>query len=211
MCYMYYFNFSLYLLGWRRYYLEVFKRTISAYVSSLPLRLVLKSVLFFENNLIKWVSQTRYFTFFTPSLTRRAAVAWLIFFLIKKGKLLSFIFNLRITIAEDRDLAYFYNFCLFDSSESIILSNFKRSVTYISYITQYSYIFYTFFKGVLIAALVGIYLGLYLVYFTRVVWLKQISIWFLVGLLVIWFFSGFNFFLKRYKFGKFTSAIQRFC
>lgn len=39
---------------------------------------------------------------------------------------------------------------------------------------------------------------------------RQIAIWFVVGIMFFWLMSGFNFFLKRYRFGKFTSAIQRF-
>ena len=40
--------------------------------------------------------------------------------------------------------------------------------------------------------------------------LRQLTIWLVFGLIFFWLISGFNFFLKRYRFGKFTSSIQRF-
>lgn len=53
-------------------------------------------------------------------------------------------------------------------------------------------------------------LSLILLDYFQLTFLRQLSIWVTVGLLVFWLFSGFNFFLKRYMFGKYTSAIQRF-
>lgn len=46
--------------------------------------------------------------------------------------------------------------------------------------------------------------------FFSVDFLRQIGVWTIFGFLGFWLFSSFNFFLKRYRFGKFTSAIQRF-
>lgn len=40
--------------------------------------------------------------------------------------------------------------------------------------------------------------------------LRQCAVWAVFGFLGFWLFSSFNFFIKRYRFGKFTSAIQRF-
>lgn len=40
--------------------------------------------------------------------------------------------------------------------------------------------------------------------------LKIMATWFIVFMLFYWLISGFVFFTKRYKYGKFTSAIQRF-
>ena len=46
--------------------------------------------------------------------------------------------------------------------------------------------------------------------FFSVSFLRNIAAWSIVGFLFFWLMSGFNFFIKRYRFGKFTSAILRF-
>lgn len=79
-----------------------------------------------------------------------------------------------------------------------------------SYVLQWFVVFYQFFKTTLIALLVALLLMYYLILFFSITLLKQLAIWFLVGILFFWLMSGFNFFLKRYRFGKFTSAILRF-
>lgn len=71
-------------------------------------------------------------------------------------------------------------------------------------------LFYLFFKSVLIVFFIGLLLLIYTVYFFKLNFLKQLGVWFVVGFFFFWLMSGFNFFLKRYRFGKFTSAIQRF-
>ncbi len=79
----------------------------------------------------------------------------------------------------------------------------------INYI-QYIYFFYTFFKKVLLAIIISIVLFIGNIYFFKISFLKYLAIWWIIGFLVIWLFSGFNFFLKKYKYSKFTTAIQRF-
>ena len=71
-------------------------------------------------------------------------------------------------------------------------------------------IFYTFFKSLFIPLLGVFIFGSYLIFFYQITFLKQLAIWFVVGNLFFWLFSGFNYFIKRYLYGKFTSAIQRF-
>ena len=59
-----------------------------------------------------------------------------------------------------------------------------------------------------------IIISLLIIYFSLVIRLvpfnKIIVEWFLVAMFAYWLISGFVFFLKKYRFGKFTSAIQRF-
>lgn len=69
---------------------------------------------------------------------------------------------------------------------------------------------YNFFKKLFISLIVVITILLYLLYFFNLNLIRQLSIWFVVGMIFFWLISGFNFFLKRYKFGKFTSVIIRF-
>lgn len=71
-------------------------------------------------------------------------------------------------------------------------------------------VFYNFFKSTLVAVLLMLIYFLYTIFFFKIQFLKQLSVWFVIGMLYFWLMSGFNFFLKRYQYGKFTSQIQRF-
>lgn len=71
-------------------------------------------------------------------------------------------------------------------------------------------ILYTHSKNILVVCVLTFFLLNYLIIFFHIVFLKQIAIWLVIGSLVFWLFSGFNFFLKRYFYGNFTSAIKRF-
>ncbi len=74
----------------------------------------------------------------------------------------------------------------------------------------YLSIFYNFVKKIIIALVIVIFLVLVLWDYYSDDLDTMVGIWLIVGFLAFWLFSGFNFFLKRYRFGKFTSAIQRF-
>ena len=71
-------------------------------------------------------------------------------------------------------------------------------------------VFYIFIKTTLLAVTLSVIYFMYTIFFFKIQFIKQLAIWFIVGMLYFWLISGFNFFLKRYKYGKFTSAIQRF-
>lgn len=71
-------------------------------------------------------------------------------------------------------------------------------------------VFYNFFKTTLIALTLSVLYFIYTLFFFKIQFLKQLSVWFVIGMLYFWLMSGFNFFVKRYQFGKFTSQIQRF-
>lgn len=71
-------------------------------------------------------------------------------------------------------------------------------------------VFYKSIRALILPLFSSAFISLLLLDFFSVNFLRQISIWFVVGSLFFWLISGFNFFLKRYRFGKFTSALQRF-
>lgn len=71
-------------------------------------------------------------------------------------------------------------------------------------------VFYNFFKTTIVALSLMFIYFLYTIFFFKIQFLKQLSVWFVIGMLYFWLMSGFNFFLKRYQYGKFTSQIQRF-
>lgn len=77
------------------------------------------------------------------------------------------------------------------------------------YITH-SVVVYNFFKTTIVALVFTIVYFIYMIFFFKIQFLKQLSVWFIIGMMAFWLFSGFNFFLKRYQYGKFTSQIQRF-
>jgi len=70
--------------------------------------------------------------------------------------------------------------------------------------------FYFAIKSFVIPLLVSCFLILVLIDYYNINFIRQLAAWAIIGLLFFWLMSGFNFFLKRYRFGKFTSAIQRF-
>jgi len=69
---------------------------------------------------------------------------------------------------------------------------------------------YSFLKKIIIALLLSFIYIVYTVYFFQIQFLKQLAIWFVIGIIFYWLISGFNFFVKHYQFGKFTGQIQRF-
>lgn len=71
-------------------------------------------------------------------------------------------------------------------------------------------VFYNFFKTTLVSVLLMSIYFLYTIFFFKIQFLKQLSVWFVIGMIYFWLMSGFNFFLKRYQYGKFTASIQRF-
>lgn len=87
--------------------------------------------------------------------------------------------------------------------------NYESNLAY-KLTAQSTLVFYNFFKTTFVAlALMFIYF-LYTIFFFKIQFIKQLSVWFVIGMLYFWLMSGFNFFLKRYQYGKFTSQIQRF-
>jgi hypothetical protein len=65
-------------------------------------------------------------------------------------------------------------------------------------------------KKILISLLISFFLALFLFDFFKLFSFKYFSIYFSVFFVFFWLVSSFNFFLRRYRFGKFTAAIQRF-
>ncbi len=71
-------------------------------------------------------------------------------------------------------------------------------------------VFYNFIKTTILSLMLGFIYFVYSIFFFKIQFLKQLSVWFIIGMLYFWLMSGFNFFVKRYQYGKFTSQIQRF-
>ena len=76
--------------------------------------------------------------------------------------------------------------------------------------TQSILVFYNFFKSVFLPGGLAILLGILLLNYFSTNFLRALAGWLVIGFIFFWLMSGFNFFIKRYRYGKFTSAIQRF-
>lgn len=71
-------------------------------------------------------------------------------------------------------------------------------------------VIYNFFKTIFIALLISLIFFIFFINFFYLTILRQLGIWVIFGALGFWLFSGFNFFIKRYRSSKFTSALNRF-
>lgn len=71
-------------------------------------------------------------------------------------------------------------------------------------------VFYNSLRSLVLPIVVSLIILIILVNYSVTNLVRQVGAWLVVGLIFFWLISGFNFFLKRYRFGKFTSAIQRF-
>lgn len=99
-------------------------------------------------------------------------------------------------------LLHFKKFLFFKNKPSII----RLVNIYLKFVSA----FYFFFKNVLIGISVGL-LFIYVSFFLyKLSFIKALFNWVGLGLFVFWLLSTFNFFLKRYRYSKYTSAIQRF-
>lgn len=116
---------------------------------------------------------------------------------------------------------YFYIFSfLVTKSYSYKQYRDKKIVRSINYKFLSKYIFtnvhfninqiYNFIKKIILSLILSLIYLIYTIYFFQIQFLKQLSIWFIIGIIFYWLISGFNFFIKHYQFGKFTSQIQRF-
>ena len=70
--------------------------------------------------------------------------------------------------------------------------------------------FFVFFKNFILAAVIFVTIIYFFFYLYTLTFFKTFAVYLLIGFLFFWLFSTFNFFIKRYKYSKYTSAIQRF-
>ena len=71
-------------------------------------------------------------------------------------------------------------------------------------------VWYKYCRPLLLSLIGSLCLSFFCINYFYLNFLRQLAVWAIVGLLFFWLISGFNFFLKRYRYGKFTSAIMRF-
>lgn len=123
---------------------------------------------------------------------------------------------------EDFNFFFFYNYTFNNylfSWKFVKKNNLKFYYLIKYYNTMYFYFinnfkfflfFYKFFKNFIISFFIGIFFLYYTFFLFKLSFIKTLANWLCFGLFIFWLLSTFNFFLKRYKFGKYTSAIQRF-
>lgn len=74
----------------------------------------------------------------------------------------------------------------------------------------WAYSIYDFLKSLFLVFIIATIYFCYMCSYFQINFLQQLAVWFVLGNLFFWLISGFNFFIKRALYGKFTSAIQRF-
>lgn len=80
-----------------------------------------------------------------------------------------------------------------------------NSILYLALLKVYNAI-----RSVVLPVLVSLLMIFLLINFFKIEIYTNVGIWGVLGFFFLWLMSGFNFFVKRYKNGKFTGAIQRF-
>lgn len=138
---------------------------------------------------------------FVPGFTRYVK-KWLKYVLTAMFGTLEY--TVRIRIIYDYTNYYFVkgNFVIFR----------KFNPIYTPFVLFYNYIivFYKGLRSLVLPLVVALLMCQLLINFFTINLFRQLGAWIIVGLIFFWLISGFNFFLKRYRFGKFTSTIQRF-
>jgi len=124
--------------------------------------------------------------------------------------------NIYLFLQNKTFFLVFFNFTSYSKSNNkfffrnMFYSKNLKFINLNTFNSKYWTIIYNYIKAILLALFISIFIFIYLIYFFNLMFLKQLAIWFIIGNLFFWLISGFNFFLKRYAFSKFTSAIQRF-
>lgn len=77
-------------------------------------------------------------------------------------------------------------------------------------LSSYFISFFNNTKYILIPSVLSLFFYSFLQNFYSINLSRQLALWFIIGMLFFWLFSGFNFFIKRYRYAKFTSVILRF-
>lgn len=111
---------------------------------------------------------------------------------------------LIISMKYNRETFIFYH-------RNLILDRSDIKIVYMSkLLLNQIMVYYVSLKTLILPLVVAGLMCLLLISFSTTNLIRQVAAWLVVGLIFFWLISGFNFFLKRYRFGKFTAAIQRF-
>lgn len=165
-------------------------KTNSAFKEQFTLAYHLKR--FLENKDVKWYRQL----FIHINIAMFGTLEYITIrkILIKKN----FVLHRNIALA-GTEVAFADNFSFFSAPRVGLNTSF-----------YYLSVFYRAIKNLVLPLVVSIFLGILLLNYFSVNFLKNLAAWLVVGLIFFWLMSGFNFFVKRYRFGKYTSPIQRF-
>ncbi len=86
----------------------------------------------------------------------------------------------------------------------------KIYLFWLNYISKYFNIVFFNFKWILVSLIITIVYAFISLFYIQIEITKQLTIWFVLLILFYTLISIFNSFLNKYKYGKFTSSIQRF-
>lgn len=86
----------------------------------------------------------------------------------------------------------------------------KLQVFFLNYIVKYFNIIFFNFKWILLSLVITLIYAIISLFYIQIEITKQLAVWFVLLVLFYTLISIFNSFLNKYKYGKFTSSIQRF-
>jgi hypothetical protein len=112
--------------------------------------------------------------------------------------------NLNYTNYDDKNFTIFFKAFFFKWYINNIFLNIFKKIAVFFKIVAYN------IKWILIAFVISFIYFFFSLFYVQIEFTKQISVWFLFGIIYYLLVSTFNNFLNKYKYGKFTSAIQRF-
>lgn len=78
------------------------------------------------------------------------------------------------------------------------------------WIQQYFFFYYTNLKNFFLSFSLAILISIIFIINLKITFLQHIAAWIIFGNIFFWLMSGFNFFIKKARFGKFTARLQRF-
>lgn len=119
-------------------------------------------------------------------------------------------FNQKTFDSSENDKRLSFTFQTFFIFEYIIVEVQKLRLFFFKYIYVYLYNFMHIVKWLWLSFILVIFYFIASLYYIQIDVSKQIVVWYLLLIVYYLLISGFNSFLNKYRYGKFTSAIQRF-
>lgn len=105
---------------------------------------------------------------------------------------------------------YKHNFNIFFKFNFFQFSYNKYNFFFFKTIKTYLKIFFYNIKWIVLPFLISFIYFFFSLFYLQLEFTKQIAVWFILLIIFYLLMSTFNNFLNKYKYGKFTSAIQRF-
>lgn len=188
--------------GWRVHWTMFFKFMIFFQLYNYLSLQLQQSVYFFRGTVGEVVSELKYksiYLFFRDAFL----TSWILY----KASILNLIYKKNQPIIE---LSWINLKKQMKKELKNGIRHFFKNQLKIFLIQQYIFLFYEGVKTFILSILISMIFFVMLLITMKVTLLQHLAIWFIFGNIFFWLMSGFNFFIKRARFGKFTARLQRF-